>query len=97
AWRSHAIAYPDAPTRVALVAETIEILERLWTGEPVDHDGRFYTLRGARLDPTPIQKPGPPVWLAAMGPAALAVAARRAAGWEASYRRRAGSGGRWGR
>src|SRR5207249_6326389 len=48
AWRSHAIPYPDAPTRVALAAETIEILERLWTGEAVDYDGRFYALRGDR-------------------------------------------------
>jgi alkanesulfonate monooxygenase SsuD/methylene tetrahydromethanopterin reductase-like flavin-dependent oxidoreductase (luciferase family) len=85
AWRSHAIPYPDALTRVALVAETFEILERLWTGEPVDYEGRFYTLRHARLEPPPVQKPGPPVWLAAMGPGALRVAAKRASGWEASY------------
>jgi len=85
AWRSHAIPYPDAAVRVALAAETIEILERLWTGEPVRYEGRFYTLRDARLEPPPIQKPGPPVWLAAMGPGALGVAARHASGWEASY------------
>ena len=97
AWRSHGIAYPDAPTRVALVAETIEILERLWTGEAVDYDGRFYVLRNARLVPSPIQKPGPPVWLAAMGPGALGVAARRASGWEASYLTPAAFGERWDR
>jgi len=97
AWRSHAIPYPDAPTRLALVAETIEILERLWTGDAVDHAGRFYTLRGARLEPPPVQKPGPPIWLAAMGPAALDVAARRASGWEASYLTPAAFGARWGR
>jgi len=97
AWRSHAIPYPDAPTRVALVAETIEILERLWTGEAVDYDGRIYTLRGARLEPPPIQKPGPPVWLAAMGPGALDVAARRASGWEASYLTPSSFGARWSR
>lgn len=85
AWRRHAIPYPDARTRVALVAETIEVLERLWTGEPVSFEGRFYTLRDARLEPAPIQKPGPPVWLAAMSPGALGIAARRASGWEASY------------
>jgi alkanesulfonate monooxygenase SsuD/methylene tetrahydromethanopterin reductase-like flavin-dependent oxidoreductase (luciferase family) len=95
AWRSHAIDYPDAPTRVALVAETIEILERLWTGEAVDYVGRFYALRGARLEPTPIQKPGPPIWLAAMGPGALGVAARRASGWEASYLTPVSFGARW--
>jgi len=85
AWRSHAIPYPDAAVRVALAAETIEILDRLWTGEPVRYEGRFYTLRDARLEPLPLQKPGPPVWLAAMGPGALGVAARHASGWEASY------------
>jgi len=97
AWRSHAIPYPDAPTRVALAAETIEILERLWTGEAVDYAGRFFTLRGARLEPPPVQKPGPPIWLAAMGPAALDVAARRASGWEASYVTPAAFGARWSR
>jgi len=96
-WRSHAIPYPDASTRIALAAETIEILAKLWTGEPVDHAGRFYTLRGARLAPCPIQKPGPPIWLAAMGPEALGLAARRAAGWEASYLTPAAFGERWSR
>jgi alkanesulfonate monooxygenase SsuD/methylene tetrahydromethanopterin reductase-like flavin-dependent oxidoreductase (luciferase family) len=85
AWRSFAIPYPDAAVRVALAAETIEILDRLWTGEPVRYAGRFYTLHDARLEPPPVQKPGPPVWLAAMGPGALGVAARHASGWEASY------------
>ena len=97
AWRSHAIPYPDAPTRVALAAETISILEKLWTGEAVDHQGRFYTLRGARLAPPPIQKPGPSVWLAAMSPGVLGVAARRAAGWEASYLTPTAFGERWSR
>ena len=97
AWRSHAIPYPDAPTRVALAAETIEILEQLWTGEAVDYEGRFYSLRHARLEPPPVQKPGPPIWLAAMGPGALKVAARRAAGWEASYLTPGAFARRWGR
>jgi alkanesulfonate monooxygenase SsuD/methylene tetrahydromethanopterin reductase-like flavin-dependent oxidoreductase (luciferase family) len=96
AWRSHGIAYPDAPTRIALAAETIELLEKLWTGEPVDHEGAFYALRGARLSPRPVQKPGPPVWLAAMGQRALALAAR-ADGWEASYVTPAAFAERWAR
>jgi alkanesulfonate monooxygenase SsuD/methylene tetrahydromethanopterin reductase-like flavin-dependent oxidoreductase (luciferase family) len=85
AWRSHGIAYPGAGDRVTLLEETLEIIERLWSGEAVDHAGRHYTLRGARLEPLPLQKPGPPVWIAAMGARALGLAGRRAAGWEASY------------
>jgi alkanesulfonate monooxygenase SsuD/methylene tetrahydromethanopterin reductase-like flavin-dependent oxidoreductase (luciferase family) len=95
-WRSHGIAYPDAATRIALVAETIALLKTLWTGEPVDHQGAFYALRGARLSPRPVQKPGPPVWLAAMGQRALGVAAG-ADGWEASYVTPAAFAGRWAR
>jgi alkanesulfonate monooxygenase SsuD/methylene tetrahydromethanopterin reductase-like flavin-dependent oxidoreductase (luciferase family) len=37
------------------------------------------------VDPRPLQRPGPPVWIAASGPHALALSARRADGWEASY------------
>jgi alkanesulfonate monooxygenase SsuD/methylene tetrahydromethanopterin reductase-like flavin-dependent oxidoreductase (luciferase family) len=94
AWRSHGIAYPDAPTRVARAAETIELLAKLWTGEPVEHEGTAYTLRGARLEPPPVQKPGPPVWLAAMSPRALGVAAR-ADGWEGSFLTPAAFAARW--
>jgi alkanesulfonate monooxygenase SsuD/methylene tetrahydromethanopterin reductase-like flavin-dependent oxidoreductase (luciferase family) len=84
-WRRHGIDYPRAGTRVALVEETIRILRRLWDGEPVDFAGRLSTLEGARLEPRPLQRPGPPIWLAAMSPRALGVAARHADGWEASY------------
>jgi alkanesulfonate monooxygenase SsuD/methylene tetrahydromethanopterin reductase-like flavin-dependent oxidoreductase (luciferase family) len=44
-----------------------------------------YRRRDARLAPAPAQRPGPPVWVAAMGPRALALTARRADGWEASF------------
>ncbi len=84
-WRRHGIPYPGPRDRLALLEETLEIMERLWSGEAVDHAGRFYALRGARLEPRPVQKPGPPVWIAAMGPRALELAGRRGAGWEASY------------
>jgi alkanesulfonate monooxygenase SsuD/methylene tetrahydromethanopterin reductase-like flavin-dependent oxidoreductase (luciferase family) len=51
----------------------------------VDFDGRAFRLRGARLGPLPIQRPGPPVWIAAMRPQALALVARVADGWETSF------------
>jgi len=85
AWTSHGIAYPPARTRLARLEAAIGIVRALWRGEAVDHDGAFGPLRGARLAPAPVQRPGPPVWVSAMGPAALALAARLADGWEASY------------
>jgi alkanesulfonate monooxygenase SsuD/methylene tetrahydromethanopterin reductase-like flavin-dependent oxidoreductase (luciferase family) len=85
AWERHGIRYPPAADRVVALQEAIAAVTALWRGERVDVAGRAFTLRGARLAPPPVQRPGPPVWVAAMGPRALALTARRADGWEASY------------
>jgi len=85
AWERHGIRYPAARERIDAVEEAVGILRALWRGERVEHDGRAFTLQGARLAPPPVQRPGPPIWIAAMKPRALALAARCADGWEASY------------
>jgi alkanesulfonate monooxygenase SsuD/methylene tetrahydromethanopterin reductase-like flavin-dependent oxidoreductase (luciferase family) len=85
AWERHGIRYPSGGARVAALDEALAILAALWRGDTVDADGPVFRLRGARLAPPPLQQPGPPVWIAAMGPRALALSARRADGWEASY------------
>jgi alkanesulfonate monooxygenase SsuD/methylene tetrahydromethanopterin reductase-like flavin-dependent oxidoreductase (luciferase family) len=85
AWQRHGIRYPTAAARVAALDEAVTIVTALWRGETVDAAGPVFPVRGARLEPAPIQRPGPPIWIAAMGPRALALAARRADGWEASY------------
>jgi alkanesulfonate monooxygenase SsuD/methylene tetrahydromethanopterin reductase-like flavin-dependent oxidoreductase (luciferase family) len=85
AWERHGIRYPSGGERVAALDEALAILAALWRGDTVESDGPIFRMRGARLMPRPLQRPGPPVWIAAMGPGALAVGARRADGWEASY------------
>jgi len=84
-WRRHGIDYPPARERIAIVEETVAIVRGLWTGDAVHHEGTRYRLAGARLAPSPVQRPGPPVWIAAMGGRALEMAARCADGWEASF------------
>jgi alkanesulfonate monooxygenase SsuD/methylene tetrahydromethanopterin reductase-like flavin-dependent oxidoreductase (luciferase family) len=85
AWERHGIRYPGGAERVAALDEALAVVTALWRGETVDAAGRGFGLRGARLAPGPLQRPGPPVWIAAMGPRALALTARRADGWEASH------------
>jgi probable F420-dependent oxidoreductase len=58
----------DRKTRGVQMEEGIDLVRRLWTGEPVDAQGRFWTLDGVRVLPTPIQRPGPPVWLGSFSP-----------------------------
>ena len=45
--------------RVGRMVEGIEILRRLWTGEAVTHEGRFYRFADVRLNVTPVQQPCP--------------------------------------
>jgi len=84
AWERHGIRYPPVAERLEALEQTVGIVRALWRGEAVDTEGAV-ALRGARLAPPPVQRPGPPVWIAAMKPRALALAARCADGWEASY------------
>jgi alkanesulfonate monooxygenase SsuD/methylene tetrahydromethanopterin reductase-like flavin-dependent oxidoreductase (luciferase family) len=53
--------------RAALLDEGLDIVTHLWTGDAVDHDGR-YTLRGARSLPRPVQRPRIPIWVAGNWP-----------------------------
>lgn len=54
----------DDLERAALVDDGIDVIERLWSGEPVTHQGRRYTLDGAHFLPRPVQQPRIPLWAA---------------------------------
>src|SRR5919108_4886397 len=83
AWRRHGIAYPPPAERLARLEAVVHALRRLWAGESVT--SAPLALREARVTPAPVQRGGPPVWIAAMRPRAIALAARCADGWEASF------------
>ncbi|HEU0101722.1 MAG TPA: LLM class flavin-dependent oxidoreductase [Mycobacteriales bacterium] len=50
--------------RAVMLDEGLEVLRAAWTGERVDHRGEHYLVDGLTLRPTPVQRPGPPVWVA---------------------------------
>ena len=95
-WTAHGIPYPAAGARIDVLEESIQVMRGLWqTSGGIDHHGPRYELRDARLGPAPVQRGGPPIWIAAMGPRALALTARCADGWEASYVSPADFATRW--
>jgi alkanesulfonate monooxygenase SsuD/methylene tetrahydromethanopterin reductase-like flavin-dependent oxidoreductase (luciferase family) len=53
----------DPATRAQRLDEGLEILTRLWTGEPVTFHGRHYQVEDLRLSPSPVQQPRVPVWV----------------------------------
>lgn len=67
--------------RIARFETSLEIVRRLWSGETVDADLPWCRLDGARLNLLPIQRPHPPIWMAANSDAAVERAARLADAW----------------
>ena len=67
--------------RGARADEFIQVLKAIWMNDPVEFHGRYYKVPKSIIRPKPIQKPHPPIYLAAFVPAALKRAATLADGW----------------
>jgi alkanesulfonate monooxygenase SsuD/methylene tetrahydromethanopterin reductase-like flavin-dependent oxidoreductase (luciferase family) len=73
----------DPVVRAAMLDEGLEVLTRLWSGETVSFSGHHYRVDQVAFQPTPVQRPRIPIWVAGAwpGPGPL----RRAARFEGSY------------
>jgi alkanesulfonate monooxygenase SsuD/methylene tetrahydromethanopterin reductase-like flavin-dependent oxidoreductase (luciferase family) len=67
--------------RVRVYREKLDVVRRLLEGEEVTASGHGYRLERARLAPRPLQRPRPPIWMAANSDAAVRRAARLADTW----------------
>jgi alkanesulfonate monooxygenase SsuD/methylene tetrahydromethanopterin reductase-like flavin-dependent oxidoreductase (luciferase family) len=61
--------------------EALQVLTAIWTTDPVQFEGEFYSVPRSIIGPKPVQKPRPPIYLGAFSPSAVARAARYADGW----------------
>jgi probable F420-dependent oxidoreductase len=82
-YRPEEFAAFDVPIqeRAARMRESIALIRRLWTEERVSFQGKFYSVENAGISIRPVQKNGPPIWLAAQVDAAIQRAARIGDGW----------------
>ena len=55
--------------RVSLMNESIEILQRCFTGERFSYNGKRFQLSDVKITPGYVQPAGPPLWVAAMSEA----------------------------
>lgn len=69
--------------RVGRMMEGLRLARALWTGKPVDWQGRWPVQSGV-LGPTPYRSGGPPIWMAGSVRPALERAARHFDGWFAN-------------
>jgi probable F420-dependent oxidoreductase len=67
--------------RGARLSEIIPLLKKLWSGEKVSNEGRFYPIPETLMLPAPRQPGGPPIWCGGRQPAALKRAGEIADGY----------------
>ena len=67
--------------RVRRFTEIIDGMKALWTQPEAHFQGEFWQLDGLKMEPKPLQKPHPPIWLGARHINALRRAVRHGDGW----------------
>jgi alkanesulfonate monooxygenase SsuD/methylene tetrahydromethanopterin reductase-like flavin-dependent oxidoreductase (luciferase family) len=60
--------------------ESLEIIPRMWTEDPFEFSGKFVQIPPRSIIPKPLQKPHPPIWMAATSPASWEIAGRNGIG-----------------
>ena len=86
-WEYDAYGIPFEPpgTRLRRMAEAVEVIRLLWTEDVADYKGEFFTLKEARCNPKPVQRP-PRIWIGASGEqVALKLAGRLGDGWNIPF------------
>lgn len=61
--------------------EALEVMRACWSGGEVDFSGEFFDFRHVNFEPTPQQKPHPPLWVGGHSGPALRRTARLADTW----------------
>jgi F420-dependent oxidoreductase-like protein len=84
--RGFGIPFPGAGERVRRLEEACQVIRQLWTETKPTFNGRYYQLEEAHSEPKPIQKPHPPIIIAASGEQMLRVVAKHADIWASQSR-----------
>jgi hypothetical protein len=71
----------DMKKRGAMADEFLQVLKAIWTTNPVKFEGKFYRVPESYINHKPVQKPHPPIYMAAFAPAALKRVATVTDGW----------------
>jgi probable F420-dependent oxidoreductase len=67
--------------RGARFEEGLKLIRSLWTEEAVTFKGKYYKLDNGRIEPKPLTKPHPPVWIGGWGKLTLKRAATLGQNW----------------
>ena len=63
--RGYGIPFPPAGQRVAMLDEALQVIKALWTEDTANFGGTYFRLEDSVCNPKPVQKPHPPIIVAA--------------------------------
>lgn len=66
-YRAYGYDYPDAPTRLRMLREAVQIILKMWTEDEAVFEGQYYQVRGAINQPKGVQKPHIPLLIGGGG------------------------------
>jgi probable F420-dependent oxidoreductase len=72
------LAYDRPGVRIERLAEALAVVKGAWADSPFDFKGEHYTITGYDAQPTPVQRPRPPILVGGGGPKLLRLAGREA-------------------
>ena len=64
---TYGLPYPSTRERAAMLAEAVQVIRLLWSGERVSFEGEYYRLDNALCNPAPMQQPNPPILIGGHG------------------------------
>ncbi|MEM2136772.1 MAG: LLM class flavin-dependent oxidoreductase [Candidatus Methanomethylicia archaeon] len=67
--------------RIERLRESLEIIKRLWLEDHVSYVGKYFKIENAILEPKPLQKPHPPIWIGGSGDKIKGIVAEFGDGW----------------
>lgn len=71
----------DPHDKVGRMVESLELIKKLWTEDNITFEGKFFHLHNATSTIRPVQKPFPPIWMAANADVSVRRAGRLGYTW----------------
>ncbi len=79
--RKYGVAFDHHDERYARSAEWIDVVDGMWREPVFSHEGRFYDVEEAILEPKPVQRPRPTLYAGGESPAGKAMIAKKCDAW----------------
>lgn len=79
--RQYGVQFDQHDDRYARTAEWLEVVSGMWREPRFSHEGRYYRVENAALEPKPVQRPRPTLYAGGESPAAKALIAERCDAW----------------